>query len=321
MPDHAVRYWLLAGPTPTGPFSVAEVHAELAAGRATWDTPACVVGATAWQPLLRTPGVGPHVETAPTALPPAVPGSTTPVPAPPPPPTPAQPPSATTAPPPPSLGVKVAIIAFFAACGLALIGWGAYSLYEAVRPYTPTEVCQKLTEAKTPAEAKKYVTPRMQPMVASIFGNPTPDDPDDTFEMTGEADGPTPGTKRVTCRGSTVIPEAGGRVLLTGHFAVVKADGWKVDDFVITAADGKPLPQPISTVDEHRRERLAAVASPRDPSKPLVPTTKPAPRATSNVGKLFEWLKDTVGWGGIVVLAVLAAVVWGVREHLKHKKR
>lgn len=318
MPDHAVRFWLLAGPTPSGPFTVAEVHAELAAGRAAWDTPACVVGATAWQPLLRTPGVGPHAETASPAPPPPT-GS--PAPAPVPPQTPAQTLTASAAPTQSDRVVGAVVVLVVAVGALALLGWGAYSLYEAVRPYTPTEVCRKLTEAKTPAEAKKYVTPRMQPVVASVFGNPTPDDPDDTFEITGEADGPTPGTRRVTCTGSTVIPEAGGRVQLTGHFAVVKADGWMVDDFVITGVDGAALPQPISTVDEHRRERLAAIASPRDPSKPLVPTTKPAPRATSNVGKLFEWLKDTVGWGGIVVLAVLGAVVWGVREHLKHKKR
>jgi hypothetical protein len=315
------RYWLLAGPTPAGPFTVPEVHAELAAGRATWDTPACVVGATVWQPLLRTPGVGPHAGTAPAAQPRAATGSAAPVPSPPPLPTPAQPPPASTTPTQSDRVVGVVVVLVVGVGLLALLGWGAYSLYEAVRPYTPTEVCRKLTEAKTPAEAEKHVTPRMQPVVASLFGDPTPDDPDDTFEFTGEADGPTPGTRRVAYRGSTVIPEAGGRVQLAGHFAVVKADGWKVDDFVITGVDGAALPQPISAVDEHRRERLAAIASPRDPSRPPVPATKPAPRATSNVGKLFEWLKDTVGWGGIIVLAVLAAVVWGVREHMKHKRR
>jgi hypothetical protein len=38
------QFWLLTGEVPAGPFTVAQVHAELAAGRATWQTPACPVG-------------------------------------------------------------------------------------------------------------------------------------------------------------------------------------------------------------------------------------------------------------------------------------
>ncbi|QJW93145.1 hypothetical protein [Frigoriglobus tundricola] len=54
-----VRYWLLIGEVPSGPFAVAEVHAKLAAHEATWETPACAVGGGTWLPLVRTPGVGP----------------------------------------------------------------------------------------------------------------------------------------------------------------------------------------------------------------------------------------------------------------------
>lgn len=55
----ADHFWLLAGETPTGPFSAGHLHAELAAGRVSWQTPACRVGESVWQPLLRTPGFGP----------------------------------------------------------------------------------------------------------------------------------------------------------------------------------------------------------------------------------------------------------------------
>lgn len=58
MPE-PVRYWLLIGEVPSGPFTVAEVHAKLAAHEATWETPACAVGGNTWLPLVRTPGVGP----------------------------------------------------------------------------------------------------------------------------------------------------------------------------------------------------------------------------------------------------------------------
>ncbi len=61
----ADRYWLLAGETPTGPFTAGHLHAELAAGRLSWQTPACRVGESVWQPLLHTPGFGPTAPSAP----------------------------------------------------------------------------------------------------------------------------------------------------------------------------------------------------------------------------------------------------------------
>lgn len=60
----ANHFWLLAGVTPTGPFSAEHLHAELAAGRIDWQTPACRVGESVWQPLLRTPGFGPSAPPA-----------------------------------------------------------------------------------------------------------------------------------------------------------------------------------------------------------------------------------------------------------------
>ena len=53
------KYWLNTGETPAGPFTLDQVHAELAAGRATWQTSACLFGGTVWLPLLKTPGIGP----------------------------------------------------------------------------------------------------------------------------------------------------------------------------------------------------------------------------------------------------------------------
>lgn len=53
------QFWLLTGDVPSGPFTVAQVHAKLATGDATWQTPACAVGGGQWLPLLQTPGIGP----------------------------------------------------------------------------------------------------------------------------------------------------------------------------------------------------------------------------------------------------------------------
>jgi hypothetical protein len=55
----ADQFWLLTGPVPSGPFTVGEIHVKLAAGDATWQTPACPVGGAKWLPLVQTPGVGP----------------------------------------------------------------------------------------------------------------------------------------------------------------------------------------------------------------------------------------------------------------------
>jgi hypothetical protein len=76
-PPPADQFWLLTGEVPSGPLTVAQVHAELAAGRATWQTPACPVGGATWLPLVQTPGIGPPAlpRTAADARPPAAPPS------------------------------------------------------------------------------------------------------------------------------------------------------------------------------------------------------------------------------------------------------
>lgn len=61
----AEQFWLMTGDTPAGPFTVAQVHGEIAAGRATWRTPACPIGGKVWLPLMHMPGVGPAAGTGP----------------------------------------------------------------------------------------------------------------------------------------------------------------------------------------------------------------------------------------------------------------
>lgn len=62
MPSAALpadQFWLLTGPVPAGPFTVSEIHAKLAAGDLSWQTPACPIGGAQWLPLVQTPGIGP----------------------------------------------------------------------------------------------------------------------------------------------------------------------------------------------------------------------------------------------------------------------
>ncbi len=75
----AAQFWLMTGVVPSGPFTVDQVHAEVAAGRATWQMLACPVGTAdaTWRPLVQTAGVGPVATPGSSDVPP-VPGDTNP---------------------------------------------------------------------------------------------------------------------------------------------------------------------------------------------------------------------------------------------------
>src|SRR5262245_49294331 len=53
------RYYLLMENLPTGPFSAAEIHAQLESGKVLLQTQVCPVGGSAWLPIMETPGLGP----------------------------------------------------------------------------------------------------------------------------------------------------------------------------------------------------------------------------------------------------------------------
>ncbi|WP_439626853.1 hypothetical protein [Gemmata sp.] len=343
MPDPvppADPFWLLTGDVPTGPFTVGQVHARIAAGDATWQTPACPVGGSTWLPVVRTPGLGPVAPgaTAPAGVPAerAAPGPLPPHPSsagPPAPlaPSPPVPPPAAPAAPPAPAAAKYELVG--AAVVLLLIAGGVYGaswVWAQIRPATATEVCKKLDDAKTAAEAKKYATPRMHPLLDALFADKSALDPNDASEWTQEVDGPRPDTKLVGFKGTTFVPEAGRRVRVEGHFVVVKSDGWKADDAVLTGVEGASLPGPVSLVDEHR----AALARPQAPAPGAAPTDRsyrqhppgpsarppqPVTRVKTKWEDMFDRLRDAVGWGGIVVLGILFAAGAAVRESWRNR--
>lgn len=246
------QFWLLTGEVPAGPYGVPQIHAELAAGRATWQTPACPVGGSTWLPLVRTPGIGPAAGPGAASAPPAADVPRPPVQAPdilpvvvPPTPRSADPrPAGATGPATRTIALLLLVVG---------VGAALYGLYEWVRPLTPTEVCRRLERATTAADAKRYATTRMHPLVDAMFADQSAVDPNDTFEWTQETDGPRPQTRRVGFRGSWLSPEAGRRVRLEGYASVVQDGGWKADDLIFTAVEGQTLPTPGSLVEEHRR--------------------------------------------------------------------
>lgn len=347
-----VRYWLLTGEVPAGPFSVAELHASLASGKATWQTLACPVGGGAWVPLLRMPGFGPSASEeraapaagesdspspvirnepiwpapAPDAAAVAAAAVVAPASAPAPAYTYPMAHAAPTATPPEPSAPAPATSGFEIAAGLAVIAAilfgvvaAGYGLYEWIRPLSATEVCHKFDEAKTAADTKKFATPRMHPLIDFLYAQKSPNDPNDAFEWTQEVDGPRADTKLVGFRGSTFDAEAGKRVNLEGCFLMVRADGWKVDDFIITGFEGVSLPAPFSFVDDLRRSTAPAGApgSPKPaPTDNSTKQTLTAATLAANNLKNKTWFqnlpaggkKGVVGGIGVGILAVVGGV-------------
>lgn len=305
----ANQFWLLTGEAPTGPFTVAQIHAMLASGKATWQTSASPVGEGTWRPLMQIPGIGPGTET--TAR--SEPGTFVPKPieeprietpqA-----NPAPVPNAATATSP---GVEAAT-GFVVLVVLGLLGWLAY---EWIRPLTATEVCKKLDTVQTPVEAKKYVTPRMYAVMEAMFADPAPSDPNDTFEWTQETNGLFPNTKRVGFRGSWYVAEAGKRVRVQGHCNVVESDGWKVDDMVFTGVDGASLPAPVSLADEVLKTKPSA-----NQTKPATDANRERRNRNTLAGLAIA------GWalikgGGLKVIGVVALGVIGAIAAAWRSKR
>lgn len=337
MPDPAPtadQFWLLTGEVPAGPFTLAQVHAKLADGEVTWQTPACPVGGTTWLPLLKTLGIGPAAGGPPAdtatadgsgapADSPLVP-PTSPVPFTPQPPALTDRPAAPIdkSPPPERVGMAIGVGVLAVLLGSA--GAAVYGIYEWVRPLTATEVCKRMDAAKTAGEAKKHATLRMHPLIDAMFADKSALDPNDVSEWTNEVDGPRPNTKLVGLRGTTLLPEAGRRVRIEGHVVLVKSDGWKADDFVITGVEGAALPGPVSLVDEYARSAGSPVggfarATSAGPRPPTVPTG--TPRIKGRYEQIFDGVKDTIGWGGIVGIGVVVVLVLAAREGAKQKAR
>lgn len=51
------QFWMFAGDSAKGPFTIPQMQAKLASGEATWGTKICPVGETEWRPLHRAPGL------------------------------------------------------------------------------------------------------------------------------------------------------------------------------------------------------------------------------------------------------------------------
>lgn len=317
------QFWLMTGSVPTGPFTVTQVHAELAAGRATWQTPACPVGGATWMPVVRTPGLGPssgeadpqvgysEADPPPSDRPPAAP--TCPVPQ-----APAVTATLTAGQTDAAVGIAVLVVA------VAALGGLAYGMYAWLGPATASEVSGRFRDAGSASAAKAYATPRLYPFLDALPAGQPLVDPNDKMEITAEGDGPRPGVKHVTFRGAFFDPATAHREAVEGYFRVVLSGGWKVDDYAITKMGDVPLPKPFSLIDDfHQAGKrsgqpgLRAVERPPGSARPL---TDP-PFQAKGVWGVATWFWGQYGVGGVVVLGVLVAVGMAIREGVRQKQK
>lgn len=266
-PGGGARYWLLVGSAPSGPFTVEQVHAKLAAGEITWQTQACPLGQSIWLPLVETPGLGPmpaleHIPSVIPVLPTAVMAGPKPVltalladadvaratgqgdpewTA-----TPAMVSMPVGQRPSPAwrlAGVAVAVLV------LAFLGWLGY---EWLRPLTPREVCERFDKAKTAKEACRYCTLNFQPAAEATFRQTNQEHPEDQFEYTQESEAPADvGGYFVGVRVQLYIPEQRRCMQLDGVYHLIKSDGWKIEDMYFLSVDHQQLPQPISVARDY----------------------------------------------------------------------
>lgn len=324
----ATQFWLMPGDTPAGPFTVQQVHAELASGRVTWRTPACLVGGSQWQPLLETPGVGPAARSqGATELPVAISdasGPSLPIPI-------LVPPRATLAPspatPPSSFErFKAEMLGWFRsgepsarafkATGVVLaLAFCAYCLFQWARPLSAKEVCERFGVCKSATDAKSYVTARMYPVVDAFFAEGDAD-PNIEASFTDEVEGPQPGTKRVGFRLQGFMQEAGGRVGLEGYFALVSTGGWRIDDIVISGLDGASMPGPASMVEAYApapTSRLGGSVGDDWISRNRMPGLKlGSGKPQKGWSEALNPVKNR--WVGMAIVAVVAGVIRSVRS-------
>lgn len=118
-------------------------------------------------------------------------------------------------------------------------------------PLEPAEVCMRVAKAKDSKAAEPYVTLNLLPALREMDKHP--DESRFEFEATSEVQAPANvGGRLVGFR--WVTSDAGQVVSMEGVFHVVERNGvWKVEDIIVTGANGQMLPESVSLAQDYRR--------------------------------------------------------------------
>jgi hypothetical protein len=202
--------------------------------------------------------------------------------------------------------------------GVAVLVAGGYWLYTLWKPLTPVQVCERINEAKTAAEAKRYAVPSFHPALDAIYAQPDATSESDDTGITG--DGPAPagvGGHFVGMTGTVFIPEFGRRVRFEVVVHLVEHDGWKVNDLIYLTFDGRVIDPPLSVAANYRE--LFNLPPAGGGAKPAVgtkstPAAPPARQWYDNRQTAFLAGKGLLGFikaGGVKAIGVGILAVGG----------
>lgn len=240
-------YWILSGGSPVGPFDAAEIQTKLAASGFSSDVKACRVGSDEWLPITKLFAVATGEDTRSTVDSPSEPTKK------------------------PAVRSTTQLDKFFQAvesivssisarkegrigitilAAVALLGLIAWWL----TPLTPRQVVQRFVVTDGAEAAAPYTTLNLQTALRVFDQYEDASDPSDRYELTQDRPAPPDvGGHYVGCRYYFRDSETNQRVQGEGVFHLIDADGWKIDDLILTGFNGEALPEPVSMARDYRK--------------------------------------------------------------------
>jgi hypothetical protein len=199
--------------------------------------------------------------------------------------------------------------ATFGTCIVASIAL-AYSL---LRPLTPREVCEKVTAAKSVAEAEPFVSRSVRALLSDLFRQRLGVRPStESTEWLGEEDAPPHlGGRYVYCRSRSWDSVGGDSDVGRMAFYVVKTDAWRIEDVFVLEMNGRAFEPPVSLVAAHRQ---GAFGTPLGDSPP-------APAASSSKKSIWKFAIAWTVLRGIAAAGVAGSMIGFIATRLSKWKR
>lgn len=171
-------------------------------------------------------------------------------------------------------------------------------------PLEPREVCQRLIDADTDAEFKRYATLNLQPALIALNKASERGEKSD-YELLGEeplADSPA---YLVGYRGSTT--DNGKTVTINGFFHLIPIDGeWKVEEMYLTGASDRSWQEPVP-ISANYQDILHADGIAKASQKKQL-SVDPTPAYWQSLAKKpFTWV---VAWRILAATGLTAVGVW-----------
>lgn len=112
-------------------------------------------------------------------------------------------------------------------------------------PLQPRQVCERLMQADSEAEIKKYATPRLWPAMSAALK--LDDDTPKEFELTNEAEVAAEYGGGHLVGYAAVFTTPQGKSTMEGELQLIETgDEWKVNEMLVTAIDGETLNTPFA---------------------------------------------------------------------------